>query len=274
MITIGLDLSQVTALSNVRRGQFNRIAQQIVEEATHSVHDQIHREANRSLKSTRQIYKRNINRPEIGRLRGSITLTGQLPNMIEQGASPFDMKDGFRKSRKAKRKKDGGWYLTIPFRHASAGAIGESQAFSSVMPREVYRAARQLKSTITAPFIGKIRTGNVMQPHTLKRVGHGVLGKREAIPQSAGGDLTGSQRAAYTHRAPKYAGLTRQKKFYQLFSQGSYVTFRRVSDRSPDNSWIHKGIKKYNLMGKAAESVDYKAIMIKVTRRELQAMGL
>ena len=48
----------------------------------------------KELHQTRQVYKRNINKPVFGRLKGSITLTGTLPNMIEQGADPFDMKEG------------------------------------------------------------------------------------------------------------------------------------------------------------------------------------
>ena len=43
--------------------------------------------------------------------------------------------------------------------------------------------------------------------------------------------------------------MTRSEKKYH----GQYMTFRRVSDQSDPNSWIHKGFTAYNLMGKTLD---------------------
>ncbi len=274
MMRIGLDLRNVTSLTKLKRGAFNEVAQAIVERAANEVYSEIHRQANHNLKSTRQIYKRNINRPEMGRARATITLTGMLPNMIERGAQPFDMKLGFSRSKKVKHKADGGWYLTIPFRYATAGSLGESEAFAGVMPPEVTRMARQLKATITLPFLGVVQKGRGMSASSLKATKHGVLGSRDEIPESAGGNLTSAQRAGGQHKSPQFAGLTRQKQWYQLVSQGSYVTFRRVSDKSAQNSWIHRGIKAYNLMEKAVENVDFNTVGADIIDSRLSSMGI
>jgi len=36
-------------------------------------------------------------------------------------------------------------------------------------------------------------------------------------------------------------------------NQNTYMTFRRVSDKSDENSWIHKGFEAHNFMEKALE---------------------
>ena len=262
MIRIGLDLSDISDVAP-RRGEFNRIAQMIVERAANEVYNEIHRQANDNLNSTRQTYKRNINRPEIGRLKASITLTGQLPNMIEQGASAFDMKDGFSRSRKAKRTRGGGWHLTIPFRYASAGAVGENEAFAGVLPAEVYGLAKGLKGKTTREGGKK---GGRLDMNQLGAVGHGVIGKRKGI---SGSGLSESQEAEYTHKAPKFLGLQRNQKTYQAATSSSYVTFRRVSSNSDVNSWIHRGLKAADLMPKAVKNVNFNDIIGKVMAREL-----
>lgn len=267
-----MDISQVTSISKLSRKGFMDVAQQTAEAMTNAVYSQIHKEANSSLNSTRQIYKRNIGQPEMGRLKGTITLTGQLPNMLEQGASAFDMKRGFSRSRKVKRRKKGGWYLTIPFRFASAGAIGESAAFSGgVMPPEIYDIAKDLKASITVPFLGTVRQGDRISIDELKATKFGVLGVRPTVSSN---ELSSAQRAAYTHKTPKFAGMGRSKAFYQLTSQGKYQSFRRVSDRSAVNSWIHKGLQARNLFEKGLQNADLGDVVARTIDGYLTSQGL
>lgn len=47
----------------------------------------------------------------------------KLALMLEEGATSFDIKAGMEKSAKKHMKKDGGWYITVPFRWATSEAI-------------------------------------------------------------------------------------------------------------------------------------------------------
>ena len=104
--------------------------------------------AKQNLKSTLPEYLQHLHQVDKGRLEKQIVLSGVLPTMIENGASAFDMKEGFRKSQKAvltvpvyNKKgalvKEGGWYLTVPFRIGVPGTLGQA-GFSGAMPQEIY----------------------------------------------------------------------------------------------------------------------------------------
>lgn len=269
-----IDLSEVTDIARLSRNDFDAITQNGIRDVMNAIYNQIHVEANKALKSTRSVYKANINRPEIGRLEGSITLTGQIPNMIEQGVSAFDMKTGFAKSKKAKFTKDGHWYFTVPFRLATSGAIGESEAFSGSIPAEVERAVKKLTPSQSQPFAGIVKSGKSLDMGRLKAIKHGVFAQVSTRPQITGSGLSPAQEAAYTHKAPKLAGLTRQQSFYGLVNQGKYMTFRRVSDRSDPNAFIHPGIKAYDLMPKSVDKVDIGAVMSDSIDRQLNQYGI
>lgn len=191
-----------------------------------------------------------------GLFKGAIVLTGRLNNMLENGVGAFDMKKGFQGNPNGKLKttKDGGWYLTIPFRMASAGALGESEAFSSVLPDEVYQIAKTLKGTSarqTEPEKGKVFSGTSLKSSDLP--------SKYQIPKSrAGVSNIETQKTfdEYVHKTSIYVGLVRNEKTYEKATQGSYVTFRRVSSKSDPSSWINRGIVAYNLADKAIKNLD------------------
>lgn len=272
-----LDISNVTSLANLDRKRFMAAAQQTAEAMTFAVYNQIRKEANKSLKSTRQIYKRNINSPVMGRLSGTITLTGKLPNMLEQGASAFDMKEGFSRSQKVKKKKGGGWYLTIPFRYAGAGAIGESSAFSGgIMPPEIKSMLKDLKTSVTVPFLGTVRQGGRISVQQLAATKFGVLGSRNEIK---GSGLSSAQSKKYDHKSPIFAGAVKSKAFYQRAAQTKVNTFRRVSGggskgNSAPNSWIHRGLDARDLFPKGLENANLGAVATRAISDYLSSEGL
>lgn len=140
-----------------------------------------------------------------------LTLRGKWPNMLESGFGPFDMKDpGFRNSVHAKPRKDGtGWYLTIPFRHRTPGTVG-SAVGGQAMPADIYAQARVLMA------------------------GQRLTGTEFNYPP--GVSWTG-----YQHKNGIYEGMVRNVKTYDKATQSTYFTFRRVSDRSDPDSWMHPG---------------------------------
>lgn len=182
-----------------------------------AVHDKWTQEAYKRLKTTLPDYllglsTQSIKYPENGDyLTGSVTLIGDLAVAVEEGYGSFDMKTGFSKSSRRKEKADGGWYLTIPFRHVTPNAKLHGQP----MTQSIYNRAKRL------------------QP-----------GQR--LPPERGTQVSW---AGYKHRNTIESGMTKIIKEYnnaktgKTVKQSQYMTFRRVSDKSAGNSWIHPGFK-------------------------------
>jgi len=140
---------------------------------------------------------------------GVLTLRGKWPNMLETGYAPYDMKTGFMGSSKKTLKKDGGWFLTIPFRHRTPGTSG-SAAGGSSMPSDIYSQARVLRG------------------------GQKLTGTETNYPPKT--SWTG-----YEHKSGIYENMKKVTKTYEKAKQNQYMTFRRVSDDSDPSSWWHPG---------------------------------
>ena len=141
---------------------------------------------------------------------GVLTLRGKWANALETGFQPFDIKDGFSKSKYKKARKDGtGWYLTVPYRHRTAPSSGVAVG-GRVMPKDIYSQARKLKQ------------------------GQRLTGTESAYPAQVSWK-------GYQHKNGIYEGMIKNTKQYDKTSQNTYTTFRRVSDKSDPNSWWHKG---------------------------------
>jgi len=163
--------------------------------------------------------------------------------MIEEGAGPFDQKEGFKKSSKKHIKKDGGWYLTIPFSVGNPSSQVTS-GFSSIMPKEIYNVVKKQNiSSTTNRSAGLLNTDLPAQFQ--------VPNKRAAIiiPES-------QSFKEYQHKSSIYKGLFKQKD--AITGQSNYGSFRRVSDKSDEDSWIHKGFSAAGLAEKAFNSFESK----------------
>jgi len=174
------------------------------------IRDRWYQEAQKLLKSSRTEYLLGLSSESImypyegDPFVGAIFLQGELPNMLESGFKPFDMKPGFQRSPMAKRTKGGqGWYLTIPFRHSTPGSF----MYGKPMDQEIYNKAKKL------------------QHWTKMRV--------------KGGEKTSW--TGYKHKANIYDSLTRITKQYARTKQSQYMTFRRASSNSDPLSWMHPG---------------------------------
>lgn len=211
--------------------------------------------AKQRLKSTLPEYIQNIIKVDKGRFAKQLILTGSLPNMIEQGASAFDMKEGFKKSSKVKYTipvynkkgkqihKGGDWYLTIPFRIGTPGTLGQA-GFSGQMPQEIYNLMTK-KSSGQSLTIQEIPS-----PYEVPQ-------SRAAIEETPKNPYY----AEYTHRNSIYEGLTKRTAQYGKTDQNTYGTFRRVGANSDPMSWINKGIKAYNLAEEAVNKTDVDTIV-------------
>lgn len=257
MIPIKIDISQFINQFQVSKEEAQGLATSILNRLTISLKQGWIDQAN-SLKSSRNEYQRSIYIKRVDYKTAIVGLTGWLPNAVENGMSPFDEKEGFSHSSKRKisiRTVDGirqrGWYLTIPFRQATPESIGESEAFTGNMPREIYDIAKNLKQGESISY--------GMLPEQQR-----ILGIRHKVTSSSG-----QVYEDYTHKSPLFEGMIKGQKQYH----GSYVTFRRVSDKSDNNAFIHTGIESHSLCEKAVANWDVESIVLRERDKFLQSLG-
>lgn len=157
----------------------------------------------------------------------------KLALKVEEGSEPYDEKIGFSQSSKAKQKKDGGWYLTIPFRHATPTAVAESGIFASILPQTIYDIAKKK---------GKVSQTDLPTQYSNPGVRKEIKTPELVVPE-------------YIHKAPQYANLVKVDVSTGNSTRSQYMTFRRVSDKSDPISWWNGGIQPpKKLMDKALEA--------------------
>lgn len=246
MNPIVIDLSGLKGQLGLTDEQVNQLTETCVNTVASKFYADWQALAKRELKSSAEDYVNHLILVDKGRFAKEIVLMGIVPNMIEQGASAFDLKAGFKKSNKVKYtipvyktlkngnqvmvSAGGQWYLTIPFRIGVPGTIGQA-GFSGVMPQEVYNAMRASNGTLTE--------GEIPAPWDAHKT-------RAAIAAGSNNPYY----AAYTHKNSIFAGLTKQTAQYGKTTQNTYGTFRRAGENSDPMSWIHKGIEARDFAGK------------------------
>lgn len=246
MIPIIIDISEVADAFTLEDGDIDLIKMTIVSELTEIIYDSWRERAYDELNTSRNSYINGLVVVESGRFTNEIVLTGQFNNMVEFGVSAFDMKEGFSKSDKVKYNKNGGWYLTIPFKWAGSDSEEGQQ-----MPKEIHEVAKR---------DGEINKNNIPS-------GFNIKSKRVAIRNQEINKIF----AEYNRKSSIYMGI--QKKTDPATNQNSYASFRRVGENSDPNSWIHTGIKAHNLAKATVESVDIDSIVDEITNRELIKLG-
>lgn len=184
-----------------------------------------------NLHSTRSEYKKAIfseQQDDYSIIIGLTPRESQLALMLEDGASIFDIKEGYKKSSKRKIGKDGKWYLTVPFRWATSEALGESGVFANKMPAPIEKLVKVSKQPLTFNQL----------PGQFRQIGS-------------------NKTSGYTHKSTIYEGLFREEiGSGSKEKRGGYFSFRRVSDNSDPLSWIHPGFTALKLMEKAAQETD------------------
>lgn len=201
-------------------------------------------EANRTLKASRQEYVANITVVDEGFAKGAVMLTGWLPNAVEQGLDPYDMKDGLLNGPSAKIGKDGSRYNTIPFTHGVPGSQ-EENFNGGIMPVEIHNIVK--KKPMYEPLTKKELPRDYSQPKV-----HQIKGN---VPRE------------YTHKSPIYEGVSKRKD--KVTGQNSYVSFRRVSDNSSPDSWISNGIEARHISDRVLNEFNVPAEMSRILDKYL-----
>lgn len=236
-MNINIDISEVVEEMSLTAAQAEDMSRHVVQRLTTHVYYHWQNNARKGLNSTREEYIRGLQIVEQGRLKNAIVLTGKFNNMLEQGASAFDMKIGFLNSKKVKYDKHGNPYITIPFRFSAPTSLGENSAFANRLPTDVHVAMNKI---YREEGRNSMRSRDIPQPYDKK-------GIRDVIMK--GNDKLYDE---YKHKSSIFQGLT--KKGDARHSQ--YMTFRRVSLNSDPNAFIHKGFKPRNFALKAIENSD------------------
>lgn len=252
MIPIKIDLSDFMQQWQFSAAETDLFIYNVLDEIGTRFADQWRNNAGNELKQTKQEYQRAIyiEKPSADSI--VVGLSGWLPNAIEKGLQPFDMKkEGFANSSKRKFKNDGGWYLTIPFRIGTPDIVGESSIFATIMPNQVYQVVKQELVT----------KGNSLSVTKLPTEFQ-IKGIRPEVINT----ITNQTFSSYEHKSSIFEGM--QNVGSKSHSQ--YMTFRRVSNLSDPNSWIHSGIVAHNLMNKTLSNFPIDQIVSNVKEDFLQ----
>lgn len=249
MITVLIDVSTIVEDFNINQAQVNDLLDSTVKAITYRFAEEWRNEANRTLKSARQEYIANIHVVDDGFAKGSVVLTGWLPNSIEEGLGSYDMKPGLLSGPNAKTGKDGARYNTVPFTFGTPGALAEN--FSSIMPKDIYDVIKGKPQDKMVQGGGKST-----KPLTLDEIPVAFQ-----MPEVKKVVLPGSKSIVdYQHKNSIYEGMVRVKD--SATNQNSYKSFRRVSDNSDEASWIHPGFpsETSDIAGKALKNFDVPAL--------------
>lgn len=252
---VTIDLTGLQSQFNLTNQEVELLTETCVNAVTAVIYANWQALAKRRLNSTLPEYLQNIIKVDKGRFAKQLELTGILPNMIEQGASAFDMKENFKKSQRVQYtvpvysargkqiRKGGDWYLTIPFRHGTPGIVGQA-GFANEMPQEVYNVMRKRQS-------GRPLTASeIPTPHDIPKTRAAI----EETPNNPRYD-------EYVNKNSIYEGLTKVTGQYAKTAQNTYMTFRRAGANSAAMSWIYSGIKAYKLADEAVDMVDVETIV-------------
>ena len=242
-VPVVIDLTGLQNQFNLPQNSVDIILQACVEDVTGEIYLNWVNAAKRGLNSTRANYINGLIKIDRGRFEKAIVLTGKFNNMLEQGASAFDMKFGFMNSAKVRYSKKGKWYLTIPFRIGTPGSIGEV-GFSGVLPVSVYNAI------IANTDGGGLKKANIPSPYDVPQSRNKIVVPKSNIVYDS-----------YVHKSSIFEGIQRTPAAYGKVVQNTYNSFRRVGENSDPNSWIHRGLKAYAFADQAVSNTDVRRIV-------------
>jgi hypothetical protein len=260
--------SMVSQFTELNADDINNMLDNIAKGMAASFAAQLQEMAAKELKSTRNRYLQSIKLVDSGMLEGTVLLDyskDKMIQMLEEGAAAFDMKAGFMASAKVKIGKNGGKYLTIPLRQGTPGTIGDSGNFAFIMPKDIYKIAKNKPLSISVSGGGS-RTAGIALSEIPAQFAKPTI--RPAIEDGAGKILF----KEYQHKTPNAQGIVRQQD--GATGQNRYTSFRRVSEKSDESAFIHPGIKAYNLIQKTLGNFNESQEMTPLIDGELSKLGL
>lgn len=244
-----VDTASLTSQFDISKDQIDALVDSVTKSVAASYAERLSRIAGEGLRVTKVRYQNAIKVLDSGRFTGTILLSyaDKLVQMLEEGASAFDMKEGFSRSDKKHTKANGqGWYLSIPLAQGTPDTLGESSPFANVMPQEVYQEVKQKPADIPTP------TGLKSKGLTLEE-----LPEKYQLPETRAAVtsiITNKKFDEYVSKTSIYAGIMKIQD--TVTGQNRYMSFRRVSDKSDSNSWIFTGLDARKFTDKAMDELE------------------
>jgi len=196
--------------------------------------------ADRELNSSLTEYKRGLKLGEYKYGKSfSVVLEGTFPNMVENGADAWDLRDTILKpgTKNLKESKEGHLYASVPFRHfvKDIGKAYADRGFNTQIVDMIKKAVNERRKELDA---------------TRSASGKGT---------NWGGRLPAglAPKLRERHAVDLFAGMIKAKKMYAKADQAQYVTFRTISN-NPDTvredeggkNWMHPGLTAKNFADK------------------------
>lgn len=169
-----------------------------------------------------------------------IMLVGRLPNMIEQGWAPHDLRETLLGEGKGKVSKSGHRYRAIPFRHGTPTSKGQAGTPMGARygPQGPQSRAWAAEGVMDAGAAAEL--GNAVKRLRTKRL------TTHAPGTPKGKAMVQVPKLAPWHKTDIYAGMRRVQKQYRTAKQAQYQTFRTISEANPIG-WIHPGITERSI---------------------------
>lgn len=226
-----IDISDVVESNHLVQEQAEDLKRYVLDRITDEYMMRWNELVDNNLHGTRKEYQKAmfVEQPaDGGVIIGLTPRESKMALMIEDGAPPFDEKEGFKRSSKAKNPGTNKWYLTVPFRWATSEAVAESAAFSNKMPDPI----QKLVKVATKPLV------------------------ESDLPQEYRG-LGQNKTSGYVHKFNVYSGLRRKEVSSTVNeTRGQYMTFRRVSENTDPAAFIHPGFSAKRFMEQALDSME------------------
>ena len=240
--------------------------------------------ASERLHTSRRSYINGIQEPVVAGEVASVALVGAMPNLIERGQPAYDMHDtllgpnvpvvpkglGLRGKHP---KKGGGYYRSIPFRHATPGTQGSvGQAMGGAYAKYFADAHKGLYDDQGASSMGKLHADGLGE-----RVYEAASKLKVSAKPEAGGKVVwgGRLQAGLApklkahHRSDIYAGMVKVAHVYEDATQDQYKTFRSISTGSP--GWMAPAREGVHLVNEVRDYVSGIAerVMVNLVQKAL-----
>ena len=239
MLSIQLDISEVVDEYRLLLNESKNLGNRILDKAIEIYRDEWEKMVSNELHQTKREYLQAIEVDRISDFKAVIKLTdreSKLPLMLEEGASPFDIKEGLMKG-KTKTSSGGKWYVDVPFLFATTQKMAQREGFNAgAAPGSVINRAKKAGGRA-------VTQGQLFKKYQEKKTRKEIRTGIHTIP-------------SYTHQQSIYAGIRRKEVGTSKKSTGQYRTFRRVSAASDKFSWIHKGFEARKFMDRALKETE------------------
>lgn len=225
---------------------------QAIKDTAFGAYSSIVSDAQKKLNNTRKAYMDGLKFVTISPDNYIIYLDGKWPNALEDGITPYDMKDALLKSPAkvsegpragepwVRKGKKGQRYAAVPYEHNKRATQGASDLAGIIKNLKVYNPATEMNQKITQVFKdanGKVLTGKV------------------ATYKSSPEDIEMGIFNKNIQGLTKYQTVMTDKNGKQRV-KSVYMTFRTISDLSPAGKWQNKGYPGLKAFQRAEDYVE------------------